>query len=153
MTTASRLADALIRTITGPMWHGPALAELVHDVSHEQAAARPIPAGHTIWELVLHIAVWAEIPRVRLAGEPRTDIRSEEDWPPPAAGSSEWKLAVARMDAAYRGLARDVAALDDRALDSKVAGHEYSVRAMIYGVIEHGCYHGGQIALLKRAVR
>ena len=154
MAAASRLADAIVRTVTGPMWHGPALAELLSDVGHAQAAARPLAAGHTIWELVLHIATWAEIPRARLAGDPRTDVRSDEDWPRPAAASAAaWKEAVARMDAAYRALARDVEALDDRALDANVVGHDYSVRAMVHGVIHHGTYHGGQIALLKKADR
>lgn len=152
MTAASRLGEAITRTITGPMWHGPALAELLKDVGYEQAAARPIATAHSIWELVLHIATWAEIPRARLAGEARTEVSAEEDWPrPPAPSRAAWENAVARMDTAYRALARDVAALDDRALEAKVAGHDYSVRAMVRGVIEHGTYHGGQIALLKKA--
>ena len=152
MAAARRLADAVVRTITGPMWHGPALGELLNGVSHEQASARPIPDGHTIWELVLHLAVWAEIPRARLAGNPRIDVRPDEDWPRPAAATAAaWQDATTRLDTAYRAFARDVEALDDRALEASVSGHDYSVRAMVYGVIEHGTYHGGQIALLKKA--
>jgi len=41
------------RAFDGPMWHGPALAELVAGVSSEEAAAHPVPGAHSIWELVL----------------------------------------------------------------------------------------------------
>jgi len=33
-----------------------------------------------------------------------------------------------------------------------VSGADYSVSNLLHGVIEHGTYHGGQIALLKRAL-
>ena len=152
MTATRRMADAIVRTITGPMWHGPALAEILDGVTHQQAAARPLGSAHTIWELVGHITTWADVPRARLAGDPRRDVTPEEDWPPmPTPRATEWNDAVERMNAAYRALARDVEALDEAALDAKVTGHDYSVRAMLRGVIEHGTYHGGQIALLKKA--
>ena len=154
MTEATRLAEALVRTVHGPMWHGPSLGDLLKDVDPEQASTRAVPAGHSIWELVLHIITWAEVPRARLAGDPRKNVRPEEDWPrPPHPSSTAWKEAVARLDAAHRALASDVAALDSAALDRAVPGHDYSVREMLHGVIEHGTYHGGQIALLKKAAR
>ena len=154
MTEATRLAEAIVRTVHGPMWHGPSLGDLLKDVDSEQASTRALPVGHSIWELVLHITTWAEVPRARLAGDPRKNIRPEEDWPPPPhPSSSAWKEAVGRLDAAHRALASDVAALNDRALEAPVPGHVYSVREMLHGVIEHGTYHGGQIALLKKAAR
>jgi len=33
-----------------------------------------------------------------------------------------------------------------------VAGLDYTVATLLRGVVEHGTYHGGQIALLKRAL-
>ena len=67
------LANHIKRTITGPMWHGNALAEVLAGVSHVEAAARPLPNAHSIWELVAHVTVWAEIARarrLRRAGQP-----------------------------------------------------------------------------------
>ena len=70
----------------------------------------------------------------------------------PTTSDGAWRDAVERMESSYRTLARDVAALDEKALDAKVPGHDYTVRVMLHGVIEHGTYHGGQIALLKKAL-
>jgi uncharacterized damage-inducible protein DinB len=149
-----RLSNQLVRTVTGPMWHGPALAELLRDVSHQAASARPIAGAHTIWEIVLHTIAWADIARARLRGERTGDPTPQEDWPPlsSAASGAEWSATVSRLHESYQALATDVRQLDDAVLDGKVKGLDYTVATLLRGVVEHGTYHGGQIALLKRAL-
>ncbi len=58
MTEVERILDQFRRAFEGNAWHGPALLELLGGVSSADAAARPIPSAHSIWELVLHIAAW-----------------------------------------------------------------------------------------------
>ena len=153
MPETARLANHLRRTFDGPMWHGPALNELLTAIPVAHATARQVPHAHTIAELVLHMTAWANIARDRLRGTASTEVRTEEDWPPVnALDDRAWKDAIARLRASYDELATAVEALDDAALRETVAGRDHSVRAMLHGVIEHGVYHGGQIALLKRAV-
>jgi uncharacterized damage-inducible protein DinB len=152
MSRARAIASHLQRAIDGPMWHGPALAELLAGVSHEEAAMRPIPEAHSIWELVLHVTAWAQIARSRLAGTAAAHVTDEEDWPAIADRTAAgWAADVARLGASYRALAADAAQLDEETLTRVVAGRDHSVSAMLRGVVEHGTYHGGQIAMLKRA--
>jgi uncharacterized damage-inducible protein DinB len=147
------LANRIVRTFTGPMWHGPALSEVLRGVTHEQAARRPEASAHTIWELVLHVITWVEVPHQRLGGTPRKDVGDDEDWPrPPAASDEAWQAIVARLEERHRALATTVKAMSDGQLDEKVVGEEYTIREMLHGVVEHGVYHGGQIALLKKLV-
>jgi uncharacterized damage-inducible protein DinB len=148
MSRASRLANHLERTVTGPMWHGPALNDLLQAVDAAHAAARPIAGAHTIWEIVRHVTAWADIARHRLHGEALGDPSPDQDWPP-AAG--DWPQAIERLIESHRRLAADVRGLDDAALDAKVKSLEYPVGILLDGVVEHGTYHGGQIALLKKA--
>ena len=152
MITLSRsLANHIKRTVTGPMWHGPSLDEVLDGVTHETAAAHPIAGAHSIWELVLHVAVWAEIARGRLHGERMDDPSPEENWPPVTdAMAASWASTVARMRASYRALADDVRQLDDSRLAENMTGLDYTVSTLLHGVIEHGTYHGGQIAILKK---
>jgi uncharacterized damage-inducible protein DinB len=146
-----RLADHISRAWEGPMWHGPSLRDVLVDTSAEEAAAHPIPGAHSIWEIVLHLAAWAEISTARLAGGATGAPLPEEDWPPvPEASAAEWTAATDRLAAAYRELARAVAAIDPARLDDTVAGHQHPVWSMLHGVVEHACYHGGQIILLKK---
>jgi hypothetical protein len=167
MSRAAQLAKHVERTVVGPMWHGPALSQLLDGVTHDRAAARPIPGAHTIWEIVLHVSAWADITRARLNGQSNGAPTPEEDWPPaPVSGSdpncvsdpagsdpaSDWRSAIARLDASHRALAADIRELGDQRLDAMAPGLECSVTVVLQGVVEHGTYHGGQIALLKKAL-
>jgi len=49
-------------------------------------------------------------------------------------------------------LSADVRDLSDEALDAKVGELGYNVDVLLHGVVEHGTYHGGQIALLRKAI-
>jgi uncharacterized damage-inducible protein DinB len=134
------------------MWHGPALAEVLDGVSADRAAARPIAGAHTIWEITLHVGAWADIARARLKGQSTGDPTPAQDWPPVVAtDADDWQRAVKQLEASHRHLAAEARELDDARLDALVANLDYSVAVMLHGVVEHGTYHGGQIALLKKA--
>jgi uncharacterized damage-inducible protein DinB len=140
------------------MWHGPALAEVLEGVDAAGARARPIAGAHSIWEIVLHVTSWADIARQRIHGEATGDPAPDQDWPP-VPGSDllsrsdpAWTRAVEAMKESHRRLAADVQPLDDAALDARVKGLDYPVGILLDGVVEHGTYHGGQIALLRKAV-
>lgn len=135
------------------MWHGPALADLLDGVTAEHAAARPVPGAHTIWELVLHLTLWTEIARDRLAGSPNGEPAPGDDWPPVTDQSADaWRAAIERLKEAHRELAAETARLDDARLLARVPGKDHTVITMFHGIIEHDAYHGGQIAILKRAL-
>lgn len=152
MSRATRLAGHIERTLTGPMWHGPALVNVLEGVTADRARKRPIAGAHSIWELVLHITVWCDIARRRLTGEVTGDPPPEQDWPPAPMGASDsdWRLAVERLGESHRQLAADARELSDEELDALVPGLAYTVSVLLHGVVEHGTYHGGQIALLRK---
>jgi uncharacterized damage-inducible protein DinB len=64
---------------------------------------------------------------------------------------TEPKVIEFQFKESHRRLAADVRLLDDAALDARVKNLEYPVGVLLDGVVEHGTYHGGQIALLKKA--
>ena len=148
MSRATRLANHIERTVTGPMWHGPALAEVLKGVDTARASARPFADAHSIWEIVLHVTAWADIARQRIHGEASGDPAPEQDWPPV---NGDWPQAVEQLAESHRRLAADVRHLDDAALDARVKALDYPVGILLDGVVEHGTYHGGQIALLRKA--
>jgi uncharacterized damage-inducible protein DinB len=153
MSRGQRVAEALERSVSGPMWHGPALSDLLDGVSADHAAAHPVPGAHSIWELVLHATAWTEIARERLAGSAKANPTPDEDWPPVKDTSPDaWRAAIERLKEAHRELAADTARMDDSTLIGRVPGKDHSVLVMMHGIIEHDAYHGGQIAILKRAL-
>lgn len=65
------LLDLLDEAFDRKSWHGPNLRGSIRGVSAEQAAWRPAPARHNIWELTLHAAYWKYAIRRRITGEKR----------------------------------------------------------------------------------
>jgi uncharacterized damage-inducible protein DinB len=154
MTRVEHLAKHIERTVAGPLWHGPVLDDLLQDVTAVEAAAKPIPAAHSIWELVLHVAAWAEITRARLDRRALDDPPDEVNFPPVHdASDAAWEAARERLRESYRDLAARVRQMDESTVERRIEGLPFSPWFMLHGVVEHGTYHGGQIALLKKAVR
>ncbi len=75
----SEFADQFRRAFDGEAWHGPSVLALLKGVTAEQAAARPIPGAHTIWELTQHIRAWEGACLRRLNGDP-AQLPDSEDW-------------------------------------------------------------------------
>jgi len=156
MTTSSKsepalIADQLCRAFEGDAWHGPALLELLQDVDARAASAKPIAGAHSIWELVLHIAVWDWATLQRLAGEV-CQPEGEANFPPVKDKSdAAWKKAVAGVKHTHDTLVKTVAALPELRLVEQVPGKDYNFYHLLHGVVQHELYHAGQIAILKKA--
>lgn len=156
MNEVHRIADQLHREHAGDPWHGPALRKILEGVDHAQAAARPLEGAHSIWELVLHITAWKNEVRHRLSGARASDPR-EGDWPPigePSAGA--WRDACEKLEVAHRLLLSAVRQFPEQNLpvptnDHRGEGIAATHYELLMGILQHDCYHAGQIAVLKRA--
>ena len=148
---AARIAELLRRAFDGSAWHGPALLELLEDVDAATAAAKPLPKVHTIWELVLHIAVWDGVALRRLSGE-KSQPTGNLNFPPmPKPTEAAWRKAVAATKRTHDTLVKTVGALPDSRLGDRVPGKRYDFYHMLHGIAQHELYHAGQIAILKKA--
>lgn len=152
MSELEFIADQLKRSFDGEAWHGPALMEIVDGVDASTAAARPIRAGHSIWELVLHIAAWERIIARRIVERKAIAPTDEENFPQVTEISdSAWRQSISNLRAAHAELMAAVSNLKESHLNEHVRGKDYDIRFMLTGTVQHVAYHGGQIALLKRA--
>src|SRR5690349_15186033 len=66
----SRSADQLASTINGEAWYGDSLREILAGVTAERARARPVPDGHSIWEIVAHLTAWINFYAGAIQGVP-----------------------------------------------------------------------------------
>ena len=152
-TECDRIADQFYRGVEGDAWLGPPVRALLADVTAEMAAARPIPNAHTIWELVLHMTVWAEIARRGVAGEV-VEPTASEDWPlPPPPSAAGWNEAVAALERSHGELRRAALALGESHLEDRTPGKPHKLYVQLHGVLQHTLYHAGQIAILKTGRR
>lgn len=150
MPTIQTLTDDLKNIHDGDAWHGPSLKEILSGVTAEQAVARPLANGHSIWELTLHIAAWEGVFISRLAGLQMNEPE-EGDFPVVTDASEEaWRRTLTRFDERHRRLIEAISALTDERLREIVPGKDYTVGYMLRGLTRHHVYHAGQIALLKK---
>lgn len=129
-------------------WHGPNLWQSLRGVSAKQAAWRPGPGRHNIWEEALHAAYWKYAVRRRLEGGKRGgfELKGSNFFTRPEPGKlteAAWKADKNLLRNEHRALREAMkAALKKPVSDKKLK--------MLWGVAFHDVYHAGQIRLLRR---
>jgi uncharacterized damage-inducible protein DinB len=133
--------------------------DLLRDVPAPHAEARPVADAHSIGEITAHLTAWtAEVAR-RLEGFPPGEPVIG-DWPPSrAAAAGGWATMELNLTAAVAHLLAVIAGFptsrwDERMKDPRDPDETHTVtyEQMVHGLAQHLAYHGGQIALLKKAL-
>src|SRR5215472_1436706 len=152
----TRIADELSSTVNGEAWYGDSLREILDGVTASQAVSHPIPSAHSIWELVLHLEAWCTLADGAVQGVaiPQwATMPKEQDWPPVVGnGPQVWQRAVASCFASHLKLVEAIRNFADERLNSIVPGRSYTFYRLFQSMTLHAVYHGGQIALLKKAL-
>ena len=151
MSETARIARLLEQTFEGPAYYGPSVLGALAGVDAATAARKPPSGEHTIWEIVVHLTAELDFARTVIDGSPPPWIEGQTTWPAVAETSTAaWQAAVGDLKRANQALVRRIRELDDEVLERQppvVSGPFY---VTLHGHIQHGVYHAGQIALLKR---
>lgn len=137
-------------------WHGTTLRGSLRGVSAAEAAWRPAPDRHNIWELAVHAAYWKYSVLRRLRGGGRGSFPLEgSNWfarpiDPGDPDERTWKQDLALLGQMHRDLRAAVAGFRGEDLDRVPDGSATTVADLVTGVAFHDIYHAGQIQLLKR---
>jgi hypothetical protein len=133
-----------------PGWHGPNLRGALRRLTAAQAALRPAPGRHCIWEIALHCAYWkyAVCRRLTRQGVRGSFPRRPSNWPrlPESPAAATWTADLALLDETHLKLRAAVAAFPARRLGEH-RGKSTAGR-LIYGIAAHDLYHAGQVRLL-----
>jgi len=159
-TEIAAILEELEQAHRGEPWHGPSRAQVLADISAEEAARHPGGEAHGIWELVLHMHAWTMEVTRRMGGAP-PGMPIEGDWPPlPDPSPGAWDDARRTLDAAHDKLATVIVSFPPERLDERVGpnrdaalGTGATYRVMLHGLAQHDAYHTGQIAILVRLYR
>lgn len=153
MKKTTLIADELRRAFYGEAWHGDSLFEILAGITGAQAAARPVPNAHSIWELVLHNSAWDGAALRRMTGV-ATALTGDANFPPVAETSeAAWKQALEKVRRVHDELIEAVSNFPEARLAEQVPGKEgahYNFAYMLHGLAQHAAYHAGQIALLRK---
>jgi DinB superfamily len=148
MTTDALVLALFDEGYSKKTWHGPNLKQSLKGVSAKQAAWRPGPGCHNIWELALHAAYWKYAVRRRLqGGRPGSFVlKGSNFFARPEKGKATeaaWRADLEILANEHRELEKTIRAV----LKTSQARERLP---MLYGVAFHDVYHAGQIRLLRR---
>ena len=153
MSESARLADQIRRAFDGEAWHGDSVMEILAAINARTAAAKPVPGGHSIWEILLHIAAWDDAIIRRVQGQ-AVALSDEENFPRITDTSQgAWQATINRVKKKHDELVKTVGAFSDSRLQEQVPGKKesyYNFYYMFSGIVQHELYHAGQIVLLKK---
>jgi hypothetical protein len=148
--------DLIDQAFDKKSWHGPNLRGCIRRVEIEEAAFRPAPGRHNIWEIVVHAAYWKYIVRRRLLGEKRGSFALKgSNWftRPSNDSPNAWHDDVALLDETHRQMRAAIAAMNPADLPRTPGTSKFSNVGLIAGIAAHDVYHAGQIQILKRLAR
>lgn len=151
MTEIERITKQHDYALHGPAWHGDPVWDILGGISPEQAAARTLPAAHTIWELVAHMTYW-ETEVCRRLKKRDTQPDAELNFPKmPPATAENWNRTLDAFRASNREFREIIETLHDSHLEEPLSSPQNTIYVELHGVIQHHLYHAGQIALLKKS--
>jgi uncharacterized damage-inducible protein DinB len=153
MTEPERIATMAESVLSKGGWIEVSLRELFHSLTAAEAAAHPIPGAHSAWEIALHLATWQDAVRRRIAGDV-VEVSDAEDWPTPTkATEKNWQAALNKFEQTYAELVQAMRGMRPEQLDEVVPGRSITYYPILHGVVHHALYHGGQVMMLRKALR
>jgi len=158
MTEPARIADLLVAVYNGDPWYGPTTVDTLRGIEPQDAARRPLPEAHTVWEIVLHMTAWnREVLRRLRTGTVRDP--QDGDWPPvPEPTEENWRYSVRMLGQSFRELVDAVRAFPPERLDEalgdardRALGSGVSYYVMLHGIVQHNVAHTAQMSMLRKA--
>ena len=153
MREVERIVDQMERAHVGDPWTDVPILPLLESLSHEQAAAKPIRGGHSVWEIALHLLGTQEY-IVELTRGISRPFEPGDEWPPVGETTEEaWFAVVERFRIGEAEVRRAVSAdVADEQLGEPFRDGGTSAYNNLHGYVQHAVYHAGQISMLKRLV-
>jgi len=158
MDEIGRIADQLGRAFAGDPWYGASAEDVLRDLEPRQAAHRPLPQAHTIWEIALHMTSWnREVLRRLRTGVSRDP--EDGDWPAqPQATEENWLRTREMLRQSFADLFAAAAEFPADRLDEVLGdardrplGSGVSFYVLLHGIVQHNVAHIAQMSLLKKA--
>lgn len=135
-------------------WHGgPSLMGTLRGVHAAQAAWKPAPKRHSIWELAVHTAYWDYAVLRYLNPETLKGFgRSPANWAEITDLSEQaWQADKELISQTRLNLLNAIRSFPAARLDEQCkAKKKWTYIQLIQGVAAHETYHIGQIQLMKR---
>lgn len=157
-TAKEMLLEHLTYTFEKEGWQPP-LAHAVAGLTAAQAAWKPDPERHSIWQIVRHVLLWKRGVLRAWAGDP-PDFEQivASDWKDVSGDQAAWDADVAALHEIYREFRAKLEAADEESLALALRSYQQSQQPVVIAhrlmqVFTHDEYHAGQVQYLRALQR
>lgn len=152
MDTVELIIVQLEQAFRQRSWHGTNLLGSIRGIKPDDAAWRPQPDRHNIWELIVHAAYWKYTVYRRFADVERGSfpLKGSNFFLRDRGDEAALKGDVKLLKDQHAKLVAAVADFDASKLHDNPRGSQFTYRDLAIGAAAHDLYHAGQIQLLKR---
>ncbi len=155
LTLKELVVDHVHTTLYEEDWQWqPSLSEALDRLTAAQAAWKPAPARHSIWQIVRHLILWKRGVLNAWDGDPPDGGQLEAgDWQEVAGSEADWEEdRQTLLDISAQFLTR-VQVLDDAELARRItwykSGEAQPLAMRLVRTTTHDTYHAGQIRYLR----
>jgi len=159
LTLKAVLLHHLDHTFEKEAWQ-PSLAMAADGVMVRQAAWKPAPERHSIWQIVRHVSRWKQATLdawdgtrpLYQAGRGETDYTREldlTDWQQISGDEAAWTADVQTLHTVSTEVRRRVEALAEEDLLQPFPGEDMPAVFRLLRMATHDIYHAGQIRYLR----
>ena len=136
-------------------WHGTNLLGSLRGVTPAEAAWRPGPGRHNVWELLVHAAYWKYAVTRRFTGEKQGSfpLRGSNWFVRNGGSAADLREDLHLLKASHRHLLDAARRLRPADLGRRPGNGRFTSAELLRGAAAHDLYHAGQIQLLKRLQR
>ena len=116
----------------------PPFIQSFKDLSPQQAAWKPDPKRHSIWQNLNHITFWREATIRRLKGETVSDEEKEKNnfAEPAQVNADTWGVAIARFEKS------------NQLIHDAILNEKFKLEELRF-ILPHDAYHLGQVMVLR----
>jgi uncharacterized damage-inducible protein DinB len=155
VTLKELVLDHLVHTFEQEAWQ-PSLAMAVEGLTAAQAAWKPAPERHSIWQIVRHILHWKRGVLAALDGDPlELEALERADWPEASGDEAVWQSDVRALHEQSAELRERLEARGEAGFSETYVPYKgkeewtQPLAIRIVRVCTHDVYHAGQIRYLR----
>ena len=136
----------------GDPWIGVTIHETLQNIHADKAAKKLQPQLNSIWQITNHIINWRENVLKRLQGQVITTPTNNYMVSIFDTSEEAWQQTVQQMKASQEKWIAFLKNFDKEDFEEKYAGNDMSYYEQIHGILQHDCYHLGQIVFLTKTI-
>jgi len=155
VTLKELVVDHLVHTFEEEAWQ-PSLAIAVAGLTAAQAAWKPAPERHSIWQIVRHVIHWKRGVLAALDGNP-VDLEELErtDWPEASGDEAAWQADLRELHVQYQEFRRRLEGVDEAGFSQSYVPYKgkeewrQPLAIRMVRVFTHDIYHAGQVRYVR----